>query len=117
MKKLHTLTKTLIKEALSKLLEVKDLSTISIKELSDYAGINRSTFYDHYETPYDVLKEITSDFLNETALKAENILKTKSMDFRLCLVEILMFIKKNKEFLDPPRCSACCLATLHRGRR
>ena len=37
-------------EALISLLRVKDLEYITVKEICEKAGVNRSTFYLHYET-------------------------------------------------------------------
>jgi len=44
-------------EALIALLEVKDLEYITIKEICEKAGVNRSTFYLHYETIADLVNE------------------------------------------------------------
>lgn len=51
--------KTAVKmdEALIRLLEKKDFEYISIKELCMEAGVNRSTFYLHYENMADLLDE------------------------------------------------------------
>ena len=46
-------------EALITLLEKKDFEYITIKEICDVAGVNRSTFYLHYENTCDLLKETT----------------------------------------------------------
>lgn len=43
--------------ALIALLEVKDLEYITVKEICEMAGVNRSTFYLHYETITDLLNE------------------------------------------------------------
>ena len=44
-------------DALISLLEVKDLEYISVKEICEKAGVNRSTFYLHYETISDIVTE------------------------------------------------------------
>lgn len=44
-------------EAFLTLLEKKDLSYITVKEICEKAGVNRSTFYLHYETIADLLAE------------------------------------------------------------
>lgn len=59
------LTKRLLKETLLRLLEKKPLERISITELCKEAGINRATFYRHYELPRDLLIEIQAEFLEE----------------------------------------------------
>ena len=44
-------------EAFLKLLEEKDFAYITVKEICEKAGVNRSTFYLHYETVNDLLTE------------------------------------------------------------
>ena len=44
-------------EALISLLKVKDLEYITVKEICEKAGVNRSTFYLHYETIDDLVNE------------------------------------------------------------
>ncbi len=44
-------------EAFLKLLEEKDFEYITVKEICEKAGVNRSTFYLHYETIEDLLDE------------------------------------------------------------
>ncbi len=44
-------------EALIECLEKKDFEYITVKEICEKAGINRSTFYLHYETIADLLNE------------------------------------------------------------
>ena len=55
-------------KALIELLEKKDFEYITIKEICQAAGVNRSTFYLHYENTADLLKEttgyITDSFLS-----------------------------------------------------
>lgn len=52
------LTKRLLRESLLRLMEEKSIQSISVKELCEASGINRSTFYNHYARPADVLAEI-----------------------------------------------------------
>lgn len=46
-------------EALLSLLEKKDFEYITVKEICEAAGVNRSTFYLHYENTSDLLREAT----------------------------------------------------------
>ena len=50
-------------EAFLALLEKKDFAYITVKELCEAAGVNRSTFYLHYETMADLLAE-SAQYLN-----------------------------------------------------
>lgn len=57
------LTKQLIKNALMELMERKPIDKISISELCSVAEINRTTFYHHYGSQYDVLNEIGTQMI------------------------------------------------------
>ena len=50
-------TAQLMNQALLDLLEKKDIEFITITEITKKAGINRSTFYLHYENIYELLEE------------------------------------------------------------
>lgn len=58
-------TKKSIKNALFKIMEKKELSDITISELTNAAGVNRRTFYTHYRCLTDILDEIESDLVTE----------------------------------------------------
>lgn len=64
-----TITKRLLQEALLHLLDTKPLDKISITELCNEAGINRTTFYRHYELPRDVLLEMEGNLVHEIRTK------------------------------------------------
>lgn len=54
-------------KAFLSLLEKKDFEYITIKEVCEGAGVNRSTFYLHYETTRDLLVE-TLEYINSRFL-------------------------------------------------
>lgn len=54
-------------EAFLALLDKKDFAYITVKEICEAAGVNRSTFYLHYETMADLLSESVSH-MNEQFL-------------------------------------------------
>ena len=54
-----------MQQALIDLLEEKDLNDISITDICEKAGVNRSTFYAHYENLYDLLKETQESAITE----------------------------------------------------
>ena len=57
-------TASLMDEALLLLLEQKDFDRITVKELCQKAGVNRTTFYLHYENMGDLLEETIAE-INE----------------------------------------------------
>ncbi|MGN1378737.1 MAG: TetR/AcrR family transcriptional regulator, partial [Dorea sp.] len=91
------ITKQLIYKAFLALLQKKSIHRISIRELCENAGINRTTFYNHYGSQYDVLAEIESNYLGEIANALENadVQNKDSVHSRVTL--ILQFIQDNLE--------------------
>lgn len=95
-------------EALIALLEKKDLEYITVKELCQQAGVNRSTFYLHYETIADLVNEtletINQRFLSYFPQRETSILagldawerKDLILVTRAYLVPYLRFIRDNK---------------------
>lgn len=54
-------TKKLIREALLTLLNEKPLRSITVKELCEFAHLNRGTFYAHYRDVYDLMEQIEEE--------------------------------------------------------
>ena len=85
--------------ALIELLEKKNFEYISIKEICAAAGVNRSTFYLHYENTADLLKEttqyITDSFLAYFSVDKQSI----TYKFDNCDLKDLVFI--TPEYLSP----------------
>lgn len=55
------ITKKLLREGLLRLLKNKDFGSISVTDLCLESGINRATFYRHYQHPRDIIDEIRYD--------------------------------------------------------
>lgn len=93
----QTATKANVHAALLALLEEKNIDHISILELCKRADINRTTFYNHYGSQYDVLDEMASDYLENTARFAQRSVDSRS-GFHACLVDILTYMQSNLTF-------------------
>lgn len=93
----HTAIK--MDEALITLLDKKDFEYITIKEICDTAGVNRSTFYLHYENTSDLLKETTRYMIDKHLAYYEIDRKRISLQFETCKHEELLFI--TNEYLVP----------------
>ena len=100
-------TASLMDEALILLLEKKEYSFITVKEICEKAGVNRSTFYLHYETIDDLLSECIEYVGNKINKKFSNkvinkqvIKDSKLEDLLLITPEYLLpyleFLKENK---------------------
>lgn len=58
-------TRKAIKSAIMNLIVKKEISKITIKEISELADINRKTFYTHYQDIYAVIDELESDLIEK----------------------------------------------------
>lgn len=58
-------TKNVLQQALLRILQQKSIDRVTIKELCEEAKVNRGTFYLHYATPNDLLREIEQQFTDE----------------------------------------------------
>ena len=95
-------------EALISLLEKKDLEFITVKEICETAGVNRSTFYLHYETISDLMNEtvemVDKRFLSYFSQRERDVLpemngadlKELVLVSRAYLLPYLRFIRDNK---------------------
>lgn len=64
------MTKAMVRNALLELLDEKSLGSVSVTELCAWADINRTTFYKHYGTPDDVLRDIADELVEGAARDA-----------------------------------------------
>ena len=86
-------------EALIALLEKKSFEYISIKEICDKAGVNRSTFYLHYENTLDLLKEATKHILD--SFLTYFTVNTKSIAYRFDACELNELVFITPEYITP----------------
>jgi len=107
------LTKQLLSEALIKMLQEMPIHTISIRELCQRAGVNKSTFYNHYGSQYDLLEDITRRFLETIAgqlsvvdaYSRDSVLESVSLVFaylaeHLALSRLLLNVSASPDFAE-----------------
>lgn len=88
-------TKKMIQDALLGLLEKKELEKIKVSELCAASGINRSTFYRHYETLQDVLREIEINLVARMPRLGET--PRNAAEVQACLEEICGYIYRHRD--------------------
>ena len=90
----HTAAK--MDEALIALLNEKDFEYITVKEICQKAGVNRSTFYLHYENTRDLLEETVRYLINQfrSYFPMEEDLRVHNR-FQNCQLEELNYISEN----------------------
>ena len=91
-------TKKVIKDTFLSLLEKKDISSISVKELCDIADVNRGTFYRYYEDIYDLLKKIEEEFIEEIR-ESNSIVHMSNHSIYTFTKEILDIFENNKKLV------------------
>ncbi len=75
------LTKRLLREGLLRCLEKKSIEKITIQELCDESGINRTTFYKHYQIPIQILHDMACDYADQLQLIFEESMKRNPGDY------------------------------------
>lgn len=68
------LTYSLLRQAFTDLLQRKPIQRITVKELCQKAGVNRSTFYAHYMDIYDLLEKLEEDMVEDFQQALEPLL-------------------------------------------
>ncbi len=58
-------TKKNLLQALTKLMFKKKINSITVKELTDLADVNRSTFYLYYKDIFDMVEKIETELIND----------------------------------------------------
>ncbi len=92
-------TKKAIIAALIDLLTVKDLSEITVTELTERADINRKTFYLHYNRIEDIIADFGEDVLNYTdKLLRDHVEKIGKLDVAVLFGAINTALTDNLEF-------------------
>ena len=86
-------------KALLSLLEKKPFEYVTISELCEEAGVNRSTFYLHYENTADLLKEATAYVLDNFASYFSLDRESIALKYANCDLQELNFI--NEKYLHP----------------
>lgn len=95
-------TACLMDEALVDLINEKDYEYITIRELCHKAGVNRSTFYFHYETMDDLLKEVIEKMNRDFDSKMKNSgASDKSVKDSILSNDKASLMLINKDYLVP----------------
>ncbi len=89
-------TKMVLKESFINLLEKKNISQISIKEICEDADINRATFYSHYSDQYDLLRKIEDELLDNVKSHLSEFDQLIDSQYAVAITEkIFEYIREN----------------------
>lgn len=93
-------TRALLRQALTELLEEKEVQAITVQELTERADVNRGTFYAHYKDLYDMVNKMQEDLFREISLLLD---RYGPESFRAglepVLTDVFCFVAKNRDLL------------------
>lgn len=73
-------TKKSIRSAFEEMICEMDYEQITVKELAGRAGINRKTFYLHYESIGDLLRDLQNEMIDGFIERTKDLQRPKDMD-------------------------------------
>ena len=92
-------TKMLIRKAFTDQLRHKPIQSITVKALCDAAGINRGTFYAHYDDIYDLLHQVEAEMMQDLETAFKPLLETETADLTQLRItaEIFRCLRNNAD--------------------
>ena len=91
-------TKKLLTQALTQLLQEKQINEITVKELTDLADMNRGTFYLYYKDMFDMLEKIEDGMFEALdAIVSPHEHDDVSQQTKPILLDLFRFIQDNQE--------------------
>ena len=91
-------TKKLLTQALTQLLQEKQINEITVKELTDLADMNRGTFYLYYKDMFDMLEKIEDGMFEALdAIVSLHEHDEVSQQTKPILLDLFRFIEDNQE--------------------
>ena len=92
-------TRKMLRESLTSLMQQKPVQSITVREITELADTNRSTFCLHYQDVYDMVNQIQEDMFREFNEIMMVIPDAPSdQDLFLLSAEIFSVIKNNADF-------------------
>lgn len=90
------MTKQLLKQSLIELMREKSIHDINIKEICEGADVNRSTFYRHYNTQFELCDEILEETSDDISRIYQRCLG-ESYTTQGFIAEVLKYIEQNRD--------------------
>ncbi len=91
-------TKKLLTQALTELLQKKQVNEITVKELTDLADMNRGTFYIYYRDIFDMLDKIEEELFQKLDVIAQaHEHGDPTLQVKPILLDLFHFINENQK--------------------
>ncbi|PDZ82089.1 hypothetical protein CON93_28580, partial [Bacillus toyonensis] len=82
----------------SLLCENPTISSLTVQKIATKAGLNRTTFYLHYQDIQDLLDQINSEILNELSNKIVDLIHAKDLSEKQKLTQLLDYLYIHRNF-------------------
>ncbi len=93
-------TKEIIKSEFFKLMTVKPIDKITVREVCENADINRGTFYRYYTDLYELYQITTEETLQKAYECVIELAESSENDIKKTLIGVCHVVKSNKEFCE-----------------
>lgn len=88
-----------ITNALLLLLEKNRFEKITVAQIIEEAGINRSTFYQHFSDKYEIVERLQAKYLDEFVAVAQSIGAMENPDLNDYAIALQAYFQKNRSIL------------------
>lgn len=101
-------TRNAIKDAFTELIDEIGFDAITVRDLTEKANINRSTFYLHYRDKYDLLEKCEGEVLQKLEELSENVRQLTPIELNLLysekrpfpfMIKLTEYFRNNSQFL------------------
>ncbi|MGN0444543.1 MAG: TetR/AcrR family transcriptional regulator [Acutalibacteraceae bacterium] len=95
------MTKRFLKGSLIEILKKKNIHETTIKEICSRADVNRTTFYNHYNSQYELYDEVISDVFEVMRKLQREVYDNKKLSpdeaTKIFLKKVFEFAEENRE--------------------
>ncbi|MGM9988543.1 MAG: TetR/AcrR family transcriptional regulator [Bacillaceae bacterium] len=101
-------TRSAIRDALTELMDEIGFDAITVRDLTEKANVNRSTFYLHYRDKYDLLEKCEEEILQKLDEISKNVKKLTPQELNALysgseplpfIVKLIEYFHENSQFL------------------
>ena len=92
-------TNKIIKNSLVALINKHPINQISVIQICENANINRGTFYLHYRNMKVLIKKTQTEIIDNVISILKANYKDNRFDYRVAMINIVDYVKDEKEFL------------------
>jgi AcrR family transcriptional regulator len=79
--------------------EESTISNLTVQKVAAKAGLNRTTFYLHYQDIQDLLTQITDEILNELSDRIVDLIQAKDLSEKQQLTQLLDYLYIHRNYL------------------